>query len=164
MKRSVVYMTAHHTPVGTLYLATTDRKRLSLCSETPSSAAVHRVSDDEIDILQRSCRALDEYFTHTRTDFHDIPLQLEGTGFQQLIRRVLQDIPYGHTVSYRELAAAAGRPQAVRAAAGAIASNPLLLFLPCHRVIRADGSPGDYRLGRDLKVFLLAWERSTAVS
>ncbi|MGE3616347.1 MAG: bifunctional DNA-binding transcriptional regulator/O6-methylguanine-DNA methyltransferase Ada [Gemmatimonadales bacterium] len=90
----------------------------------------------------------------------DIPLDLLGTAFQEQVWRALREIPAGATESYREVARRIGRPGAVRAVATAIARNRLAVLIPCHRVVRADGSPGDYRWGAPLKRRLIDAERT----
>jgi AraC family transcriptional regulator of adaptative response/methylated-DNA-[protein]-cysteine methyltransferase len=87
-------------------------------------------------------------------------LDLCGTPFQLAVWQALRTIPPGETRSYREIAAAAGRPAAIRAAANAVAANPVAWLVPCHRVIRADGSLGGYRWGPACKKAMLAWERN----
>ncbi len=93
-------------------------------------------------------------------DRFDLPLQLVGTELQQQVWQALLRIPYGHTVTYGELAVAVGRPTAVRAVAAANARNPLSVVVPCHRVLGADGSLTGYAGGLDRKARLLALERS----
>jgi AraC family transcriptional regulator of adaptative response/methylated-DNA-[protein]-cysteine methyltransferase len=87
-----------------------------------------------------------------------LPLDVRATAFQRQVWDALQAIPYGSTRSYSELAEAIGRPDAVRAVAGACASNPAALVIPCHRVVRSDGSLGGYRWGLERKRALLAEE------
>lgn len=92
-------------------------------------------------------------------DRFDLPLQLIGTELQQQVWQALLRIPYGHTVTYGELAVAVGRATAVRAVAAANARNPLSVVVPCHRVLGADGSLTGYAGGLDRKARLLALER-----
>ena len=80
------------------------------------------------------------------------------TGFRAEVLRELAQVPFGETTTYRELAGAVGNPRAVRAVGGACANNPLPLFVPCHRVLRADGALGGYRGGVEAKRFLLEME------
>ncbi|AQU86256.1 cysteine methyltransferase [Komagataeibacter nataicola] len=89
----------------------------------------------------------------------DLPLEVRGTPFQQQVWQALRGIPCGQTVTYGELAARIGRPGAVRAVAGACAANRLAVVVPCHRVIRHDGSLSGYRWGVERKQALLARER-----
>lgn len=89
----------------------------------------------------------------------DTALRMHGTPFQIAIWKACMQIPFGQTRSYRELAAMAGYPRAVRAAGSALSKNPLPLIVPCHRVIRSDGSPGAFTGGRDLKIVLINHEK-----
>ena len=94
----------------------------------------------------------------------DLPLDIRGTAFQAQVWRALQKIPPGRTASYREVAAALGRPSAVRAVAQACANNKLALLVPCHRVVRSDGNLAGYRWGVERKRALLAREREAAMT
>lgn len=87
-----------------------------------------------------------------------VPLDIRGTAFQQRVWRALGAIPPGRTASYSEIARRIGRPTAARAVGRAIASNPLAVAVPCHRAVRADGTPGGYRWGQARKLALLARE------
>lgn len=89
----------------------------------------------------------------------DLPLDIRATAFQWQVWRQLQAIPFGETRTYREVAAAIGKPSAIRAVARACATNPVALLIPCHRVIRTDGSMGGYRWGIPRKEKLLAQEQ-----
>jgi len=89
----------------------------------------------------------------------DIPLDVRGTAFQEAVWRELRKIPAGETRSYAEIAAAAGKPKAVRAAGGANGANNVAVLIPCHRVVRADGSIGGYAYGLEIKRKLLERER-----
>lgn len=101
---------------------------------------------------------LDEYFARRRTAF-DVPLDLRlSKGFRRAVLAHLPEIPYGRTESYAEVAAAAGSPRAVRAVGSACATNPLPVVVPCHRVVRSDGSFGGYAGGPDAKRTLLTLE------
>src|SRR5438309_63764 len=88
----------------------------------------------------------------------DLPLDIRGTAFQQRVWRALQDIPVGRTVSYAELARRIGTPKAIRAVAGACAANNIAVAIPCHRVVRNDGSLSGYAWGVDRKRALIAKE------
>ena len=94
----------------------------------------------------------------------DLPLDIRATAFQLRVWRALKQIPYGETRSYSEVAASIGAPRAARAVARACATNPVALAIPCHRVVRNDGSLGGYGFGVERKEILLATEkRATAV-
>ena len=92
----------------------------------------------------------------------DLPLDIRGTAFQARVWRALQKIRLGQTATYGEIAAALGRPKAVRAVAGACAANPLAVLVPCHRVVRKGGDLGGYRWGLERKRALLEREQAAA--
>jgi AraC family transcriptional regulator, regulatory protein of adaptative response / methylated-DNA-[protein]-cysteine methyltransferase len=94
-----------------------------------------------------------------RSPHADLPIDVRATAFQWRVWRQLQAIPYGETRTYREVAAAIGKPSAMRAVARACATNPVALLVPCHRVIRSDGSMGGYRWGIPRKQALIKQER-----
>jgi AraC family transcriptional regulator of adaptative response/methylated-DNA-[protein]-cysteine methyltransferase len=94
----------------------------------------------------------------------DLPLDIRGTAFQRRVWQALQEIPIGATVSYAELAQRIGAPKAVRAVAGACAANKLAVAIPCHRVIRNDGSVSGYAWGVERKQVLLDREASREFS
>lgn len=92
----------------------------------------------------------------------DLPLDVRATAFQRQVWKALQEIPAGRTRSYSAVAADIGRPGAARAVARACASNPVAVVVPCHRVVRQDGEPGEYRWGSERKRALLEGERGSA--
>lgn len=101
-----------------------------------------------------------EYFDKKREKF-DVPLDFSEI-HNELERRVLkalQQIPYGQTITYKQLAEIIGQPKAIRAVASAVAKNPFLIVVPCHRVVRSNGENGDYRGGADAKIALLKFEK-----
>ena len=100
------------------------------------------------------------YFAGRRTTW-DIPLDWSlTTGFRRAVQQASCEIGYGETLSYGQLAAAAGNPSAARAAGSAMAANPISIVVPCHRVVRSGGDVGNYGGGADAKKFLLALEQS----
>ena len=94
----------------------------------------------------------------------ELPLDLQATAFQRRVWQELQRIPRGTTRTYTQVAKALGKPNAVRAVARACATNPVSIVVPCHRVIREDGSLAGYRWGLSRKEQLLATERAAAAS
>lgn len=122
-----------------------------------------RVSDDSSlvrtipDELRSVCTQLQEYFEGSRKIF-EVPLQPEGTVFQQKVWAALLEIPYGKRMSYLDLAKKLGDPRAVRAVAGANAKNPVWILIPCHRVVGTDGSLTGYAGGLHRKKWLLNHE------
>jgi methylated-DNA-[protein]-cysteine S-methyltransferase len=108
--------------------------------------------------LDTVAREMDEYFAGSRTRF-DLPIDYRlSAGFRRQVLDHLPDIVYGTTASYAAVAALAGSPRAVRAVGSACATNPLPVVIPCHRVIRSDGTPGGYAGGQAAKLTLLALE------
>lgn len=104
---------------------------------------------------------LTEYLTGKREQF-DVALDLTdtGTAFQQQVWRAIMAIPYGQTITYKQLAEQVGRPTAVQAVGHAVALNPLLILVPCHRVVKANGEIGQYRGGVEAKQKLLELEKN----
>jgi methylated-DNA-[protein]-cysteine S-methyltransferase len=110
--------------------------------------------------LDEAARQLDEYFSRRRKAF-SVPLDLRlARGFRRSVLAHLREIPYGATQTYAAVARAAGKPAAIRAAASACSHNPLPLVVPCHRVVRSDGSVGEYLGGPQAKRTLLAMEHA----
>lgn len=110
-------------------------------------------------ILREAAKQLDEFFSGRRKTF-SIPVKpATGTAFRLSVWQKLTEIPYGETLSYSELAERLGKPTAARAVASAVALNPLLIFIPCHRVIAKNGSIGGYIAGADCKKTILETER-----
>ncbi|MFC4496530.1 methylated-DNA--[protein]-cysteine S-methyltransferase [Streptomyces ovatisporus] len=157
------------TPVGTLLLAATDEGLLRVAYDSAQHgghAAVlgelaERVSPRVLEAPQRlaaAARQIEEYFEGRRTRF-DLALDLRlAKGFRRAVIAQLPGIGYGFTRSYAEVAAAAGSPRAVRAVGTACATNPLPVVVPCHRVVRSDGSAGQYVGGAAAKQTLLRLE------
>ena len=105
-------------------------------------------------------REIEEYFAGNRRGF-DLPLDFAlSSGFRQVVQRHLSDIAYGHTESYKDVAEIVGNPRAVRAVGTACATNPLPVVVPCHRVLRTDGTLGGYVGGAEAKAILLNLERA----
>ena len=108
-------------------------------------------------LLREAARQLDEYFAGRRKEF-DLPLAPKGTVFQQKVWQALQKIPYGTTVTYKDIAIAVGNPLACRAVGMANHNNPIGIIIPCHRVIGANGKLTGYAGGLDKKQLLLDLE------
>ncbi len=151
--------TSIDSPVGPLLLAASDGG-LHVIGFNESRHPARRSQDwsqRAHRLLERAREQLDEYFTGRRFEF-DLPLAPRGTVFQRTVWQALSTIPYGRTVSYRELAERIGRPTATRAVGAANGRNPLPIVLPCHRVIGADGSLTGFGGGLKTKEFLLSLE------
>ena len=161
----VAYRTVD-TPLGTLLLAATEQGvvRVAYASQGHDAALAQLAELVSPRILNAPgrldgvTRQLDEYFAHRRRVF-DVPLDLRlSKGFRRSVLAHLLEIPYGVTESYAQVATAAGRPRAVRAVGTACATNPVPIVVPCHRVVRSDGSFGGYAGGPDAKRSLLTLE------
>lgn len=122
---------------------------------------------DEIDsastILVEAKKELVEYFSGERKVFN-MPLSPVGTDFQKTVWEELQEIPFGKTISYQELANRLGDPKSIRAAGTANGKNPIAIVIPCHRVIGSDGSMTGYASGIDKKRALLKIEGAAVMS
>ncbi|MBQ4040890.1 MAG: methylated-DNA--[Oscillospiraceae bacterium] len=109
-------------------------------------------------VLDNAVSQLNEYFAGTRKSF-DLPLKFDGTEFQNRVWRELQNIPYGKTISYKELAEKTGNIKACRAVGMANNKNPLPIIIPCHRVVGSNGKLTGYAGGLEVKKFLLELEQ-----
>jgi methylated-DNA-[protein]-cysteine S-methyltransferase len=154
------------TPVGTLLLAATTVGVVRVAYDIEGHDAVlTRLADAVSPRILRSpprleavARQIDEYFAKRRTTF-DVPVDLRlANGFRRDVVEHLRDIGYGRRESYATVAAAIGHPRAVRAVGTACAHNPLPVVVPCHRVVRSDGSTGQYVGGVLAKSTLLELE------
>lgn len=113
---------------------------------------------EEADILQPYSVELIDYLEGHRKEFF-LPMDLHGTPFQMSVWKALQEIPFGETVSYTDIAERIGKPSSVRAVGTAIGANPVLIAVPCHRVIAKSGALTGYRGGLEMKVQLLGLEK-----
>ena len=155
----------HETPLGLLFVATTDR---GICHisfvEDDKAMALHTLQAQwpgaEIEINAQTGAALVEQLFSANPDRLQRPLSLwvKGTNFQISVWRALLALDQRALTTYGDVAASIGRPKAVRAVGSAVGANPLALIIPCHRVIRADGEIGGYRWGETRKRALLARE------
>jgi methylated-DNA-[protein]-cysteine S-methyltransferase len=143
-------------PIGTLVVA---EDGVGICDlflcEGDAPAGMH---EGMTSLLRDAARQLTEYFAGERKTF-SLPLSLHGTTFQKSDWNALCTIPYGETRSYRQIAEQIGSPKAVRAVGQANGRNPVMIVIPCHRVIAADGSIGGYAGSLDVKRFLLHLEQ-----
>ena len=161
----VAYRTVD-SPVGTLLLAATTVGLVRVAYDIEDHDAVLATLAGSVSPrvlraparLDAVARQLDEYFTKRRTDF-EVPVDLRlAEGFRRSVIEHLRGIGYGRRESYAAVAAAVGNPRAVRAVGTACAHNPLPVVIPCHRVVRSDGSTGQYVGGPAAKSALLTLE------
>ena len=138
-------------PLGNLRLETED-------DVVTSISYADALDPDGASELQKQ---LDEYFLGQRVNF-DLRLAPEGTLFQKQVWEEMQKIPYGETATYAEIAKRIGRPEAWRAVANACGANPIVIVIPCHRVVGSHGRLGGYTGGTDRKLWLLELESKVA--
>lgn len=158
------------TPLGKLLLASTERGVCFLeltdsvknfiadVRKKYSTAEVCIASGERKKKLEEWVDAINAYL-HGKQPFPELPLDVKGTDFQMKVWKQLQKIPAGKLNSYMEVARAAGNPKAVRAVANACANNSIALAIPCHRVVRSDGSLSGYRWGIKRKQALIELEK-----
>jgi methylated-DNA-[protein]-cysteine S-methyltransferase len=160
-----ILTTTIETPIGRLTLTAEDGALTGLHMHeqrhfpvaVPPGAATVGAGEELAPFVQ----ALQAYFAGELTDF-ELPLDLRGTPFQRRVWQALQEIPYGETISYGELASWVGNPNASRAVGSANGRNPVAIIVPCHRVIAADGGIGGYGGGLERKTWLLEHEGAWA--
>ena len=150
----MIYQYSYETKLGSVTIVEEDGALLAITT--------HRTYEgikQETPLINEAYRQLSEYLLGKRKRF-DLPLNPRGTVFQQQVWKALCDIPYGETRSYKQIAEAIGNPKAVRAVGMANNRNPLLIVVPCHRVIGANGKLVGYGAGIEKKEFLLKLEKS----
>ncbi len=145
----------HTTPIGTLLLVS-EHGALTECRLVTADHPCERHGPDD-SIIAETRRQLDEYFEGHRRMF-DLPLSPVGTEFQRSVWQALVDVPYGATATYRDIAMRINRPKASRAVGQAVGANPLLVIVPCHRIVASNGI-GGFSAGIDIKIKLLAAEK-----
>lgn len=141
------------TKIGPLYLVASEDKLFGIHWDEQEVKKGTNV------VIEMTENQIGEYLEGTRESFN-IPLDLKGTEFQKKVWKQLQKIPFGKTISYKQLAERVGNPKASRAVGSANGKNPISIIVPCHRVIASDGSLGGYYGGCDLKTKLLEIENS----
>ena len=118
---------------------------------------------EETALMKKAIKEIKEYLEGKRNSF-DLPLEPEGTEFQKMVWNVLREIPYGETRSYGEIAKLIGNEQASRAVGMANNKNPIMIIIPCHRVIGVNGKLVGYAGGLDVKEKLLNMEKNHEIS
>lgn len=145
-------------PIGILAIEEDGEAITALYLDRSTDLCERENNMQESALLREAKKQLQEYFAGKRKKF-DLPIKPQGTDFQRKVWTALQTIPYGETCSYGELAAKIGKPKAARAVGGANNKNPILIIIPCHRVIGADGSMVGFACGLPAKEYLLALEQ-----
>ncbi|GAA5182275.1 methylated-DNA--[protein]-cysteine S-methyltransferase [Acinetobacter kookii] len=148
-------------PVGTLKLVANDTALVAVLWENENPKRVRLaelIEQTHHPILLETQKQLSEYFAGKRQQF-DLPLDFEGTEFQQKVWQALLTIPFGETRSYRDIAEQVGNVKAVRAVGAANGKNPISIIAPCHRVVGANGKLVGFAGGLDNKEILLKLEK-----
>jgi methylated-DNA-[protein]-cysteine S-methyltransferase len=150
----MTYRYSYETVLGSVTFVEEDGALLAI-----STHRTFKGIEQETPLIKEAYRQLSEYLKGERKGF-DLSLLIKGTTFQQQVWKALLEIPYGETRSYKQIAVAIGNPKAVRAVGMANNRNPLLIVVPCHRVIGANGKLVGYGAGIEKKEFLLRLEKS----
>ena len=159
-----IFYSFMETQFGTLLLASTEKgmKRIMLSGSNQLNQLRQEFGKNQLrenkNFNENAAEQLRQYFQGKRKQF-SLPLDLEGTDFQKQVLRAVQEVLYGTTQSYKEIAQKIGNPRAVRAVGNANRTNPLPIIIPCHRIIGSDGSMTGYGGGIDLKRKLLEFEK-----
>ena len=149
-----------NTPIGFLTIREEEKKLTKLFWEANSVQTMK--NELHSDFLYEVYTQVNEYLTGRRKQF-DVPLKYQGTQFQQSVWQELQKIPYGETRSYQEIAAVIGNEKAVRAVGQANNKNPILLIIPCPRVIHKSGDISGFACGVEVKRYLLELEKGMRI-
>ena len=143
------------TPLGTLQIEATER---GLCGIWfPSRSINQGPTPGKNRVISLAKQELNAYFAGDLTTF-SVPLDWQGTRFQESVWQALLAVPYGKTVTYGDVARAIGRPRSSRPVGGAVGKNPLPIIVPCHRVVGSDRSLTGFTGGLDIKIRLLELE------
>ena len=148
----MIFQYSYETKLGSVTFVEEDGTLLAISTHRTFTATVM-----ETPFIKEAYRQFSEYLTGERKSF-DLPFKLTGTDFQNRVWKALCEIPYGETRSYKQIAEAIGNPKAVRAVGMANNRNPLLVLVPCHRVIGSNRQLVGYAAGLDKKQFLLHLE------
>lgn len=148
-----------NSPIGAWKLCGEGGRITGLSLVSGDACGAHGKSHEKhSDLLYEAYRQLMEYFRGERMTF-DLPLECHGTPFQQKVWRELQKIPYGEVRSYQDIALGIGNGKAVRAVGQANNKNPIMIIVPCHRVIHKNGDITGFGCGTEVKKYLLDLEK-----
>jgi len=156
-------------PLGPLYLVVSDQGLCAIHYHESEDGIVawgkasDLVPQPDSESIRPFARQLEQYFAGEREMF-DVPIDLStASPFAQRVLKATADIPFGHLVTYKSIASEIGEPSATRAVGNALGSNPIPIIVPCHRVVRSDGSLGGYTGGTEIKRHLLMLEKAMLV-
>ena len=157
MKMDSDFTTYISSPLGVISLIFNSKFELTAAQFNDEDQELPDANRTEILEVQNTVKQFEEYFEGKRTQF-ELKLAPEGTEFQKKVWAQLQEIPFGKTRSYQQMANQLGNPKVIRAAASANGKNPISIVIPCHRVIGSDGSLTGYASGLHRKKWLLEHE------
>ena len=161
-----MYYCTYESKIGLLYLIS-DGESLCGCYLENQKYFPNDIDDyqlnDELNVFIESIAWLEKYFNGENPSIDEIPLNFNETEFRNTVWKVLKEIPFGEVITYRDVAEIIAKNRGIKtmsaqAVGGAVGHNPLLIFIPCHRVIGADGSLTGYAAGIENKRFLLNLE------
>jgi methylated-DNA-[protein]-cysteine S-methyltransferase len=152
------FTTNINSPIGIISLNFNSNFELTSAQFNDEKQLLRATNSFGIIEIENTVKQFEEYFEGKRTQF-DLKLAPEGTEFQKKVWKQLQEIQFGKTMSYQEMANQLGNPKLIRAAASANGKNPISIIIPCHRVIGSDGSLTGYAGGLHRKKWLLEHER-----
>ena len=161
-----MYYCTYESKIGLLYLISYGKSLIGCYQEGqkyfPNNIDNYYLNE-ELSVLVKSKDWLEKYFNGENPSIDEIPLNYIGTEFRKIVWEVLKEIPYGEVVTYRHIAEIIAKTKGLetmsaQAVGGAVGHNPLLIFIPCHRVIGVDGSLTGYAAGLENKRFLLNLE------
>jgi methylated-DNA-[protein]-cysteine S-methyltransferase len=158
LNSSFVYVKSYDFPIGKIDIGVKNDK-LILVEMHKSSAPIY---NDECPLGEKTAQELSEYFAKKRKTF-DLPIFYPGSQFSTRVYDELLKIGYGETISYGKLASLAGRPFGARAVGKVLHNNPILIIIPCHRVIGHDGSLKGFIAGDKIKETLLTLEKENSI-
>lgn len=152
----MTYYTTYSYKHWTFIIAATEKGLSRLCLDTDLHPKDQPMTQND-EFMTPYKKLLDQYFSGTHP--RDFNLDIKGTHFQKDVWNYLREIPYGEVRSYQDVAVGIHRPKASRAVGGAVGSNPIMLLIPCHRIIKSDHTIGGFSSDPKLKVDLLQLER-----
>jgi methylated-DNA-[protein]-cysteine S-methyltransferase len=157
MKMENDFTTYINSPIGVISLSFNSKFELTAAEFNDKEQVLPTANSFGIREIENTLKQFEEYFEGKRTQF-DLKLAPKGTEFQKKVWAQLQEIPFGKTLSYQQMANQLGNPKVIRAAASANGKNPISIVIPCHRVIGSDGSLTGYAGGLHQKKWLLEHE------
>ena len=161
-----MYYCTYESKIGLLYLVS-DGESLCGCYLENQKYFPNDINDyqfnEELNVFLKSIAWLEKYFNCENPSIDELPLNFNGTEFRNTVWKVLKEIPFGEVITYRDIGEIIAKNRGIKtmsaqAVGGAVGHNPLLIFIPCHRVIGADGSLTGYAAGLENKKFLLNLE------